>query len=216
MDTLKVHKLDRRTLVIYASDNGRGPGRNASQPIRGRKLSTLEGGIRVPCIAWGPGIGVQEGRDSSAVIRAMDWYPTIATLAGVKLPNDRVIDGRDMTALLSGQADRVPSPREGKSLNADVPLRRTWNPPGEWKDLLTRAEFNDAFFYHGSHGALAAVRWGKWKLYLNPSLQLYDLENDPGETKPIRNGTIARKLRGMAILFQEEMRDDGRPVGRVQ
>ena len=70
-----------------------------------------------------------------------------------------------------------------------------------------------AFFYHGSHGALAAVRWEKWKLFLNPSLQLYDLENDPGERKPIRNGQIARKLRGMAILFQEEMRAAARPAG---
>ena len=57
------------------------------------------------------------------------------------------------------------------------------------------------------------MRWTKWKLYLNPSLQLYDLEDDPGETKPVRN---ARKLRGMAILFQEEMRDHARPVGRVE
>ena len=59
------------------------------------------------------------------------------------------------------------------------------------------------------------MRWRNWKLYLNPSLQLYDLVADPGETKLVRNGEITRKLRGMAILFQEEMQQDARPPGRV-
>jgi len=58
-DTLKELNLDEETVVIYASDNGRGPGRSDSQPIRGRKLSTFEGGIRVPAIAWGPGVGIR-------------------------------------------------------------------------------------------------------------------------------------------------------------
>ena len=100
-------------------------------------------------------------------------------------------------------------------LNASVPLRRRWNPRGEWAPLIHRNEYNDAFFYHGSQGALAAVRWRNWKLYLNPSLQLYDLAEDPAESKLVRNQEIARKLRGMAILFQEEMRLDARPAGEV-
>jgi hypothetical protein len=52
-------------------------------------------------------------------------------------------------------------------------------------------------------------------LYLNPSLTLYDLEKDPGESTPVRQGNIMRKLRGMAVLFQEEMRDGSRRVGSV-
>ena len=215
IDTLKKFKLDRQTLVVYASDNARGPGRNESQPIRGRKLSTFEGGIRVPCIAWGPGVGVQKEKVSSAVVRAMDWFPTIATIAGTSVPEDHVIDGRDLTPMLAGFVEHVPKAEAGTSLNAGVPLRRKWDPPGEWKPLITRDEYNDAFFYHGSHGALAAVRWKKWKLLLNPSLQLYDLANDPGETMPVRSSPIARKPRGMAILFREELRDDARPPGRV-
>ncbi|HCK70582.1 MAG TPA: N-acetylgalactosamine-6-sulfatase, partial [Planctomycetaceae bacterium] len=59
MDTLQRLEIDDDTIVVYASDNGRGPGRNPNQKIRGRKLSTLEGGIRVPAIAWGPGMGLQ-------------------------------------------------------------------------------------------------------------------------------------------------------------
>jgi arylsulfatase A-like enzyme len=213
MDWLKRSELEDRTIVVYASDNGRGPGRNPSQPIRGYKLSTYEGGIRVPCIAWGRGL--RSGHESSEVVRAMDWYPTLATLAGVKVPEERVIDGRDISPLLTGKSDVVPSPGSGLSLNACVPLHRPWNPPGEWEPIITREQYHQAFFYHGSQGSLAAVRWGKWKLHLNPSLVLYDLAEDPGESKPVRNGQMIRKLRGMAILFQEEMRTSSRPAGEI-
>lgn len=214
-DTLKRLDIDDNTIVIYASDNGRGPGRTPEQKIRGRKLSTYEGGIRVPAIAWGPGLGLQSDVESSAVVRAMDWYPTLATFAGIKIPEGRVIDGRDISPLLKGETKIVPPPGMNKSLNASVPLRRRWEPPGEWAPLINRNEYNDAFFYHGSQGALAAVRWRNWKLYLNPSLELYDLTEDLGESQPVRNGEILRKLRGMAILFQEEMRLDARPAGKV-
>lgn len=212
-DTLERNGLDDNTIVIYASDNGRGPGRTPQQKIRGRKLSTYEGGIRVPAIAWGPGLGLQQGEESSTVVRAMDWYPTLASFAGIEIPEGPVIDGRDISPLLKGETKIVPPPGMKKSINAMVPLRRTWNPPGEWAPLINRNEYHDAFFYHGSQGALSAVRWRNWKLYLNPSLELYDLAKDPGEQKLVRNGEILRKLRGMAILFQEEMRTDARPAG---
>lgn len=215
LDALERMEIDDNTMVIYASDNGRGPGRTPDQKIRGRKLSTYEGGIRVPAIAWGPKLGVQSGSESTAVVRAMDWYPTLATFAGVQIPDDLTIDGRDLSPLLKGETKIVPPPGLKKSLNALVPLRRRWDPPGEWAPLIQRNEYNDAFFYHGSQGALAAVRWRNWKLYLNPSLQLYDLAADPAESKLVRNPGIARKLRGMAILFQEEMRNDARPAGHV-
>ena len=215
MDAVRERQLDERTVVLYLSDNGRGPGRNSEQPIRGRKLSTFEGGIRVPAIAWGPGVGLQTQATSKAVVRAMDWYPTLASLAGIRVPEQVVIDGRDLSPLLQGKTSGVPGPAQKLSLNADVPLRRRWQPDGEWSQRIRRNEYSEAFFYHGSQGALAAVRWRQWKLYLNPSLTLYDLVSDPGESQPVRDGEILRKLRGMSILFQEEMRRDARPAGQA-
>ena len=214
-DTLKNLQIDDETIVVYASDNGRGPGRTPEQKIQGRKLSTYEGGIRVPAIAWGPGVGVQSGKRSRAVVRAMDWYPTLATFAGIAVPEGRVIDGRDITSLLKGDTQFVPAAGLKATLNAAVPLRRRWEPPEEWAAIIKRHEFNDAFFYHGSEGELAAVRWRNWKLQLTPSPQLYDLAADVGETNPVRNGEITRKLRGMAILFQHEMLADARLPGVV-
>jgi arylsulfatase A-like enzyme len=203
LDALQRLGLTEKTLVVLASDNGRGPGRNASQPLRGNKLTTYEAGIRVPCLAWGA--GVRKGHVSRALVHAMDWFPTLATFAGVKVPADRVLDGRDLAPLLTGRTDAIPDPAAKRSLNADVPLRRPWNPPGEWAPLVTREEYLNTFFYHGAEGQFAAVRSGKWKLTLSPSLQLFDLEADPGEGTPVRNAPLVRKLRGLAVMFQEEM-----------
>ncbi len=213
IDSLVEHEIDDQTIVVYASDNGRGPGRTPDQPIRGGKLSTLEGGIRVPAMIAGPSI--RSHYICSEVVNAMDWYPTLATLAGIRVPKDRVIDGRDLVPLFTGRTDRIPAARSRGSLNADLPLRRSWNPLGEWKSLVSRQEYINAFFYHGSEGQLAAVRWDKWKLHLNPSLQLYNLDVDPGERTIIRNRQMLRKLRGMAILFQNEMRTGTRPAGET-
>ena len=71
--------LAEKTLVLYASDNGRGPGRNSEQPIRGRKLSTYEGGIRVPAIVWGKGLSIPGNRISRKLstpwIGTRPWLP---------------------------------------------------------------------------------------------------------------------------------------------
>jgi len=123
-----------------------------------------------------------------------------------EVPKGRVLDGRDLAPLLEGKTDTVPSAGDGGSLNAAVPLRRPWNPPGEWAPLVSREEYVNAFFYHGAEGQLSAVRSGKWKLVLSPSLRLFDLDADPAESKPVRNAAM-RKLRGMAVMFQEEMND---------
>ena len=110
--------------------------------------------------------------------------------------------------------------------NAAIPLRRKFEQDQEWKPKFTREEYLNAFFCHGSHGALTAVRYGRWKLHLHPTLQLYDLEKDPGERREVRSQwptksqrasqgpndramvdswTIKTKLRGMVIQFQREM-----------
>jgi arylsulfatase A-like enzyme len=205
LDALDRLELEDDTVLVYVSDNGRWPGRNEQQPIRGSKLTTYEGGLRVPCIVHGPGLGVQVGADSGVVAHAMDWYPTLASLAGIIVPQGVLLDGRDLSAHLRGRTATIPGFDRHVSLNAEIPLRRAFRLDREWEGTFTRAEYLNAFFYHGSQGALAAVRSGKWKLTLHPSLLLYDLENDPGERKPVDHWEIKTKLRGMAVQFQREM-----------
>ena len=204
MDSLNRFGIADETIVMYLSDNGRGPGRNENQPIRGGKITTYEGGLRVPAIAYAPEL-IQQGVTANTVVHAMDWYPTLASLAGISIPDDIILDGRDLSSFLQGKTDDIPEFYKSRSLNAEVPLRRLFDPDKEWKNEFTKEEYLNAFFYHGSQGALAAVRSGKWKLSLHPDLKLYDLEKDPGENKPITNLKIRRKLRGMVIQFQREM-----------
>lgn len=214
LDSLEEAGLAENTVVVYASDNGRGKGRNPSQPLKGSKLTTWECGIRVPAIAWGPGLGIRQGVESDLVVSGMDWFPTLATLAGIRLGEDHpVIDGRDLVPYLLGETEGIPDPEAGLSLNADLPLRRRWEQGLEWSAYFDRRDYENAFFYHGSHGALAAVRSGNYKLFLNPELTIYDLEKDPGETTPVRDRDLVKRLRGMAVMFQEEMNRDARQAG---
>ena len=59
------------------------------------------------------------------------------------------------------------------------------------------------------------MRSGKYKMHLNPVSIIYDLEADPGESKPFRDREVHRKLRGMAVMFQEEMSRDARQAGEA-
>jgi len=215
MDKLKDLGVADNTLVIYMSDNGRGPGRNPDQPMRGSKLTAWEGGLRVPCIAWGPGLGIRTGATINVLTHAMDWYPTLMSIAGIKIPDQIVMDGRDLSNVIKGSTNEISFSTENSALNAAIPLRRYWNPAFEWSEIIDRDEYLNAFFYHGSHGALAAVRSGKWKLHLHPDLTLYNLETDPGERNPVQDQALKWKLRGMVVLFQEEMRLCDRPAGQV-
>lgn len=217
MDSLKELGLEEKTIVVYTSDNGRGPGRNKTQPLIGGKISTWECGIRVPAILRAPGQKVLDDHICSEIVNAMDWLPTLATAAGICIPEDHpIIDGRDLWPMMIGKTNTIPSPTDNLSLNAQVPLRRRWEQGLEWKQYFDRVEFLNAYFYHGSHGALAAVRSGKYKALLNPTLTIYDLESDPGESKPIRNRELSRKLRGMAVMLQEEMSRDARKAGEYK
>lgn len=99
-NTLKRLDLDEDTLVLFTSDNG--PAVGIADPLRGKKGSTFEGGMREPCIVRWPG-KIPAGTECDEVTSTMDLLPTLARLAGTAAPSDRVIDGYDIWPLLSGQ-----------------------------------------------------------------------------------------------------------------
>jgi len=135
---LRELKLDQKTLVIFTSDNGGTP-RAINAPLRGQKGSTWEGGMRVPTIAWAPGL-VPAGTATDEVSGMFDVLPTLVKLAGGSLPADRKLDGADISDLLTGQPDAKP-PHEvfyyfrGLMLEA---VRR-----GPWKLHLASGELYD-------------------------------------------------------------------------
>ena len=103
-------KLTDRTYVIYATDNGpwlpfRHHGGSAG-PLRNGKGTTFEGGQRVPCLIRGPGIPA--GTVCSELTGTIDVLPTIAALTETKLPDDRKIDGMDVSGLWNGTDEQSP------------------------------------------------------------------------------------------------------------
>ncbi len=107
LDALRDQGLAGRTLVIFTSDNG-GTQRAVNEPLRGHKGSTLEGGLRVPMIAWWPG-KIPADTASDAIAGMFDILPTFAALAGATAPADRKIDGVNIWPQLAGAADAKPA-----------------------------------------------------------------------------------------------------------
>jgi arylsulfatase A-like enzyme len=220
LESLKTHGLDDNTLVMFTSDNGPwllyGDHAGSSGPLREGKATSFEGGVRVPCAMRWPG-KIPPGMVCREVAATIDVLPTLAKLAGADLPKllgGRAIDGRDIWPLMSGQPG-AKSPHEAY------------------------------FVYWGRH--LQAVRSGKWKLhfphdYPRPTppggggkpgkysqqkigLELFDLEDDPGESKDVAaaHPDVVDKLKALAERAREDLGDSAtkqegkgvRPPGRV-
>lgn len=101
------------TIVIFASDNGPEfvkPWDGWAGPWRGQYFTAWEGGIRVPFMIRWPG-KVPAGSVSDEIVHAVDLFPTLATIAGAAVPNDRPIDGVDQSEFFFGRSER--SRREG-------------------------------------------------------------------------------------------------------
>lgn len=199
LQALKREGLDRRTIVMFTSDNGPWTGfpaeafrraygtrpwdTGSAGPLRGAKASTYEGGVREPAIVRWPGV-VPAGRTTAEIASTMDLFPTFVRLAGGQVPNDRPIDGRDIGALLTGRADTLP--------------------------------VTALYYYRGA--ALEGVREGRWKLRLSRdqradlrtgdplSAELFDLEVDPGERFNVAAAhvEVVERLRARMERFARE------------
>jgi arylsulfatase A-like enzyme len=190
LDKLKSLGLDERTLVVFASDNGAWLG-GSTGGLRGMKGQTWEGGLRVPGIFRWPG-HLPAGRVVTEPCGTIDVFPTLLKLAGVPVPDDRVIDGRDLLPVLTGggsyadrplfgmQGDQLMTIRVGRfKLHARPPQQQRWIVEGDaWVDprapdgVTLLAPFEQA-----RPSAFPGVQTGD-----PPTpLMLFDLERDPSE-----------------------------------
>ena len=132
-------KLREKTLIIFLSDQGHSTeercnfgGGNAG-PYRGAKFSLLEGGIRVPCIASFPG-RLPEGQVREQLAASPDWFPTIAGLCGVSLPN-RKLDGSSLESILQDAAAKTPHQTFFWQLGDQWAVR-----DGDWKLVVNASD----------------------------------------------------------------------------
>ena len=161
--TLERLNLTENTLVVFTSDNG--PWFEGSPgPYRDRKGSSWEGGQRVPFIAQWQG-QIPHGVVSDEPAMNIDIFPTFLNLAGIELPSERVIDGKDIFPVLKNEA---PSPHDALFLfnqNRIAGVRS-----GPWKLVVE------------THYRGAVPSFDNANSYYAPYGLLFNLERDPSET----------------------------------
>ncbi|MCT4646838.1 MAG: sulfatase [Carboxylicivirga sp.] len=202
MNYLKKMKIENNTLVLFSSDNGplvyRYPeleacyGKYATVDedrehiLRdGKYQARFEGGPRVACIVKWPGM-VKESTTNDELIGGFDFFTTFVNIAGGEIPEDRVIDGKDILPILKGE-EGAKSPHEvfygftGHGLLQSV--RK-----GNWK--------------------LAVPGKGHWASEPLKEPLLYDLSNDLGEEHNIANDhpEIVKELMKLAKKGKEAIK----------
>ena len=191
METLVKYKLDSNTLVFFTSDNGPDGGYNSEPmgsagPLRGRKGSTFEGGMREPAVARWPG-RIPSGVETDELLTAMDLLPTFVKLACADIPKDRVIDGKNIWPVLSGQLGAT-SPHDRFFYHRSNELRAVRS--GKWKyhEILPDQP-------NGNNGIKT------------PNSALYNLDIDIGETQDLsdQHPEIVARLKGYIKAFESEL-----------
>ncbi|MCM8532623.1 MAG: sulfatase [Lentisphaeraceae bacterium] len=200
LKTLKNLDLDKKTLVVFVSDNGPwiektiGDHAGHAEPLRGAKMKSSEGGPRVPCIMRWPG-QIPAGKVSDAIVTTMDLLPTFTNLSGQSLPEGLTIDGKNILPLITGTTEKSP---------------------------------HDYYYYYCYTG-LHAVRDARWKLVLPrdakpkwmgwwarmidevKTVELYDLNVDIGETTNLasKHPEIVERLMKQIEKARAELGDAG-------
>jgi arylsulfatase A-like enzyme len=193
--TIEPRRDMTNTLILFFSDNGGVARTGSNAPWRGAKLSVYEGGTRVcAAISW-PAGGLTGGRKFTGRIGYIDVLPTVLAAAGIKMPDN--LDGINVLPALRGET-KLPA--------------RPWF---SW--------------VHQGQQAHASVHENNWKLVVQgdlfasgtnspPTLELYNLEDDPGERTNVAEkhpDTVAH-LRQLLIEFGKLQRpgvgpyDEGR------
>jgi arylsulfatase A len=187
---LDEHGLARNTVVMFAADNGCSPeadfpelaaaGHHPSGLFRGHKADLFEGGHRVPFFVRWPG-RVPAGSEHMAPVCLTDLLATCADILGVGLPDDAGEDSVSLLPVLLGRAGERERPAiVHHSINGSFAIRQ-----GRWKLLLCP-----------DSGGWSVPRPGSAAASNLPPVQLYDIEEDPGEQRNVheKRPEIVRNL----------------------
>ncbi|MDG3007455.1 sulfatase family protein [Paludisphaera mucosa] len=191
LDAVRAGGSARPTLVLFLSDNGPLPtlDRRRSGVFRGSKLSLYEGGVRLPFLAWGPGLVPSGVTNTATVLSAVDLFPTLCALAGAPLRPGYESDGENLLSVLRGER-----PRRAKPLFWEYGRNPSSfdYPPGD------------------DRSPNVAILDGDWKLLVNADgtgAELYDLALDPEERhdRAAAEPALARRLADQALAWRRAM-----------
>jgi len=196
LDTVRECGIASKTYILYTSDNGPWLSKKemggCALPLRSGKGSSWEGGVRSPCIVWGPG-HVPAGGKCNEIMATLDVLPTFAALAGISVPSDRVIDGKDQSRLITGQTDQSARDTYFYYVKDDLQAVRQ----GRWKLALPgRKEF---------------YKYAKDEVPVSKP-ELYDLVDDISEKTDVaeKHPDIVARLLKLADEAREDIGDISR------
>ena len=193
LDAVVEAGIRERTLVIFTSDNGAAVG--SSLPLRAKKGSVYDGGIREPTVMWWPG-QIPAGTVCHDVAASIDVLPTLAHLCGGRLP-DRKIDGLDMWPLMRGE-EGATSPHDTYCLMHGPGTVRS----GRWK------------YYPWPEGDSDRNPQPDTAEWSADRVQLYDTVADIGETTNVAatHPEVVARLQAAWVAHNEELAANRRPT----
>lgn len=217
LETLVEEGIAENTLVVFTSDNGHwirfqddashpkyGEARihiGSARPFRDGKGSTWEGGVRVPGVFWWPGT-IPAGSVVRQPASNFDILPTAFALAGQPMPNDRAIDGRDISPhlnphLFPGTVPDFEFIYTGWDQNQIYAARK-----GPWK-LHTHL-----YSQTGNHWGFAPNSTSRVTL---SSPLLFNVETDPSERFDVSadHPDVVTQLQGIISDFQASHAAEG-------
>jgi len=195
--------LAENTIVLFSSDNGpedieinnaTWSGVGSAGPLRGRKRSLYEGGVRLPFIVrWPQGTPAGQVNDRT-VVSGADLLPTLCDLAGAAVPDA-------VQATLRGQSVAA-------AWRGDKTFQRTKPLMWEWRFRIFNHPWN--------RSPMLAIRDGQWKLLLNPDrsrVELYDIPADPSEQNNLaaQHADVVASLSEKVLAWQKTL-----PPGMVE
>lgn len=201
MDKLTELGIGKNTLLVFTSDNGApmtndptSTERGTNKPLTGRGYTTAEGAFRVPAIIWWPET-IPAGTICEEMVTTMDFLPTFARLSGAKVPDDRIIDGKNILPLILGHK-RAKTPHEVFYYYHMDQLQAIRS--GPWKLFLPLKDFNQ--HPHFKEGE------GDQPLLFNVVKDVSSSQN-LAEKKP----GLVKKLMEMAEMAKKDLGDKGQP-----
>lgn len=217
LNTIRRHRLDDNTLVIFTADNGPwlsyGTHAGSAGPLREGKGTTFDGGCRVPTLMWWPGT-VPAGTACKTPAMTIDILPTIARLIGAKLPS-HTIDGRDILPLIRGEPDAKPDAAYFFYNDLELQAVRM----GRWKLHFPHKYRTLAGRKGGTDGKPVPYEQA------DIGMALFDLENDVGETSDVQDQhpEVVAAMKRLADRMRDDLGDSAckmggtgrRPAGRV-
>lgn len=219
---LKENGLEENTLVLFLSDNGPflsyGNHAGSAGRFREGKLTTFEGGVRVPFLARWPN-HIPAGRVCDELVTGLDVLPTLATITGTGLPT-RTIDGIDLSPLLLGRpgargrerfayfsGSELHAVREGNwKLHLPHEYLSVDGPPGRDGQPANLANMKPTAIEQSGIRGIAS-RHGYMVEQIGRAL--FDLSADPGESKDVSAGhpDIVTRLTACADAMRRELGD---------